>query len=336
MSNKKKKKMIMNIKKKKNDDEKEEEEEEEEEQQQWKNSNNNGRIVRRPRTNVIDQLMADLLGIESVTPTKDNPETSGTKEDTSNDEHIALIEQQISDFQGEVQCVRNFGKLLVSNTTPQEPRITAPMPPHFPSLESPVPNLFPPQNTLPISTPVMNSHPINPHPTNQAHVNPQYVNPSLMFQNLSNQIPSNTQHVTSPLVQVPINPMQCVSPIYVTQARPSTTLAPIVDPYELLEKEWKSKEEECDTEMRKTILETIVKLEFKKRGNISVPNLILLPNLPTFEMFEDILEDDPVEGIKSLFFTEDLTETLTIWNAEPGDALKNWTSAPSLVRRESS
>ncbi|KAH0669614.1 hypothetical protein KY285_023776 [Solanum tuberosum] len=59
--------------------------------------------------------MIDLLGIESVTPTEDNPETSGTKDDTSNDEHIARLEQQIADFQGEVQRVRNFGKLLVSN-----------------------------------------------------------------------------------------------------------------------------------------------------------------------------------------------------------------------------
>jgi len=150
--------------------------------------------------------MANLLGIENGTPTENNPETSGTKDDTSNDEHIACLEQQIADFQGEVQRVRNFGRLPVSNTPPQEPRITAPMPPHFPSLESPVPNLFPPQNTPPISTPVMNSHPINPHPTNQAHVNPQYVNPSLMFQNLCNQIPSNTQHFTLPPVQVPINP----------------------------------------------------------------------------------------------------------------------------------
>ncbi|KAG5570825.1 hypothetical protein H5410_060591 [Solanum commersonii] len=44
--------------------------------------------------------------------------------------------------------------------------------------------------------------------------------------------------------------MQCVPPIYVTQAQPSVTLTSIVDPYELLEKELKLKEEECDKEMR--------------------------------------------------------------------------------------
>ncbi|KAG5571878.1 hypothetical protein H5410_061644 [Solanum commersonii] len=91
--------------------------------------------------------MADLLGIENDTSTQDNLETSGTKDDTSNDEHIAHLEKQIADLHGEVERVRNFGKLPVSNTSPKEPRTTAPMPPHFPSLESPVPNHFPPQNT---------------------------------------------------------------------------------------------------------------------------------------------------------------------------------------------
>lgn len=46
-------------------------------------------IVRKTRTNLVDPSMADLLGIKSVTPTEDNFETSATKDDTSNDEHIA-------------------------------------------------------------------------------------------------------------------------------------------------------------------------------------------------------------------------------------------------------
>ncbi|KAH0705197.1 hypothetical protein KY290_012076 [Solanum tuberosum] len=91
--------------------------------------------VRRPRANMIDPPMTDLLGIESVTSTEDNPETLGTKDDTSNDEHIARLEQQIADLQGKVERVRNFGKLPVSNNPPQETRTTAHMPPHFPSLE---------------------------------------------------------------------------------------------------------------------------------------------------------------------------------------------------------
>ncbi|KAG5581077.1 hypothetical protein H5410_051704 [Solanum commersonii] len=73
--------------------------------------------------------------------------------------------------------------------------------------------------------------------------------------------------------------------------------------------------------------------ELKKRGDIFVPNPILLPNLPVVQMFEDILEDDPVEGVKNSFITEDFIETPTIWNVGPRDDLKNWTSAPSLVRR---
>ncbi|KAG5570826.1 hypothetical protein H5410_060592 [Solanum commersonii] len=63
----------------------------------------------------------------------------------------------------------------------------------------------------------------------------------------------------------------------------------------------------------KTILETIIKPEFKKIGDISVFDPIFLPIFPQPKY---------------------LTKTPTIWNAEPGDALKNWTSTPSLVRRE--
>ncbi|KAH0706411.1 hypothetical protein KY285_010913 [Solanum tuberosum] len=48
--------------------------------------------VQRPRTNVIDPPMADLLGIKTGTPTEDNSESSGTKDDTSNDEHTARLE----------------------------------------------------------------------------------------------------------------------------------------------------------------------------------------------------------------------------------------------------
>ncbi|KAK6793814.1 hypothetical protein RDI58_007267 [Solanum bulbocastanum] len=62
---------------------------------------------------------------------KDNPETSRTKDDTSNDEHIACLEKQIADLQGKVERVRNFGRLQVSDTRPQEPRTTIPMCPHF-------------------------------------------------------------------------------------------------------------------------------------------------------------------------------------------------------------
>ncbi|KAG5632277.1 hypothetical protein H5410_003994 [Solanum commersonii] len=62
----------------------------------------------------------------------------------------------------------------------------------------------------------------------------------------------------------------------------------------------------------KTILKKIVMHECKKRGDIFVPYPIQFPNLSVVQVYEDILEDDPVEGIKNLFITEDFTETPTI------------------------
>ncbi|KAG5615811.1 hypothetical protein H5410_015635 [Solanum commersonii] len=146
-------------------------------------------VVGRSRTNVIDPPVADLLGIES--------------DDTSNDEHIACLEKQIANLQGEVERVRNFGKLPASDTPPQEPRTIVPMCPHFPSLESVVPNHFPSQNTQPTRAPFMNLHPINPLLACQAQDIPKYINPSL---NPFNQIHFDTQHVTPPPIQVPFNP----------------------------------------------------------------------------------------------------------------------------------
>ncbi|KAG5571876.1 hypothetical protein H5410_061642 [Solanum commersonii] len=59
--------------------------------------------------------------------------------------------------------------------------------------------------------------------------------------------------------------MQCVPPIYVTQVWPFATLAPIIYPYELLEKEWKSKEEEHDKRMCE-LRERVRNMPISKRG----------------------------------------------------------------------
>lgn len=45
----------------------------------------------RTRSNVNDPSITDFLRIENSTPTEDNLETSRTKDDTSNDEHITYL-----------------------------------------------------------------------------------------------------------------------------------------------------------------------------------------------------------------------------------------------------
>ncbi|KAH0724475.1 hypothetical protein KY285_000301 [Solanum tuberosum] len=88
--------------------------------------------------------------------------------------------------------------------------------------------------------------------------------------------------------------MQCVPPIYVTQAQTSVTLTPIVNPYELLEKEWKSKEEERDKEMRE-LREEVRNMRISKRGDkLEYEDLCVHPDIdlldgykpPKFEMFD--------------------------------------------------
>ncbi|KAG5631384.1 hypothetical protein H5410_003101, partial [Solanum commersonii] len=51
--------------------------------------------------------------------------------------------------------------------------------------------------------------------------------------------------------------------IYVTQAQSSATPTPIVDPYELLEKEWKTNEEEYDKEMSARVRPLVDENEMK-------------------------------------------------------------------------
>ncbi|KAK4734015.1 hypothetical protein R3W88_008276 [Solanum pinnatisectum] len=88
--------------------------------------------------------------------------------------------------------------------------------------------------------------------------------------------------------------MQCVPPIYVIQAQPSVTLPLIVDQYELLEKEWKSKEEEHDKEKRE-LREKVRNMRISKRGEkLEYEDLCVHPEFdlpdgykpPKFEMFD--------------------------------------------------
>ncbi|MCE0480589.1 hypothetical protein HAX54_037608, partial [Datura stramonium] len=70
----------------------------------------------RSRINAADPPVKDLLGIKDVTVTKYNPVSSRAMDDTTNDEHINCLDKKTINLQGEVECVRNFGKLPISNT----------------------------------------------------------------------------------------------------------------------------------------------------------------------------------------------------------------------------
>ncbi|PHU07343.1 hypothetical protein BC332_23832 [Capsicum chinense] len=87
-----------------------------------------------------------------------------------------------------------------------------------------------------------------------------------------------------------------------------------------------------------TSLKEVSSANLKRKGDILLPKLIQLLNQSVFKMFvaqvsEEDTEEVLIEGVKTLFITEeknecnmileDCIETLTIWDAKPRDDLKN-------------
>ncbi|XP_059294630.1 extensin-like [Lycium ferocissimum] len=124
------------------------------------------------------------------------------------DEHIARPTQEIEDLRSELNRVRDLTNLSVTlQSPPPEPRTVAPNPPRFSSLESPVPEHFPPQNTASANN---NFPPITPvNPPNQSQVHTPYIPlptstnppPTTTPLNQPNQLPTNTAYNTPPPVQ---------------------------------------------------------------------------------------------------------------------------------------
>ncbi|XP_059294874.1 extensin-like [Lycium ferocissimum] len=99
-------------------------------------------------------------GLENIVISNDPPETSEYRNAMQHDEHIARLTQEIEDLRGELNRVRDLTNLSITLPSPlPEPRTGAPNPPRFPSLESPVPEHFPAQNTTPANN---NFPPPNP------------------------------------------------------------------------------------------------------------------------------------------------------------------------------
>ncbi|XP_059281345.1 uncharacterized protein LOC132035043 [Lycium ferocissimum] len=97
-------------------------------------------------------------------------------------------------------------------------------------------------------------------------------------------------------------------------------------------------------------LEEISLASLRRKGDIPLPKPVPLLNQSFFkasvtQVPEEAAKDNLVEGLKNLFIAEeeaecnvildDCPETPTIWDAEPGDALNNWTCTPPPVLRES-
>ncbi|PHT59997.1 hypothetical protein CQW23_02360 [Capsicum baccatum] len=97
-----------------------------------------------------DQTTPNPIGTENVAVISEPPETSEVRAAIYHDEHVACLTQKVEDLRGELNRVKDLTDLSITlQSPPSEPRNTAPNPPRFLSLDSPVPKHFPPQHPSP-------------------------------------------------------------------------------------------------------------------------------------------------------------------------------------------
>ena len=167
-----------------------------------------------------DPAASISTGLENIV--SDPPETSEHRNTMQHDEHIARLTQEIEDLRSELNRVRDLTNLSITlPSLPPEPRTVASNPSRFPSLESLVPEHFPPQNNAPANNnfpPVTPANPPNPSPVyttpqNQpptyntyATPNPPPVNPPNQSQVHTPYIPLPTNTNPPPITTPPIPP----------------------------------------------------------------------------------------------------------------------------------
>ncbi|XP_060192680.1 uncharacterized protein LOC132622155 [Lycium barbarum] len=178
--------------------------------------------------------------------TNENPESSTERINLNDEEEIALLKLQLDELRGELRQVRELTHLTVT---------AFPNPPHFPSLDSLVPEHFP-LSTRPPPIPLSFSNlpPVTPAYVPIMHKQTPYV-PDYTH---TSQNPLSTQTTTAPTypteqhipgAHVDTSREQYVTPIYA--ARAPTVTAPVtvrvpfeVDQYADMERDAKIREDE--------------------------------------------------------------------------------------------
>uniref|UniRef100_M1CY24 Uncharacterized protein n=1 Tax=Solanum tuberosum TaxID=4113 RepID=M1CY24_SOLTU len=196
---------------------------------------------------------SDPIGPGHIMAPNDSPETSKDRTTIQHDEHIARLTQEIEDLRSELTRVRDVTNLSITLQSPlPEPRSTTPNPSRFPSLDSPVPEHFPPQQ---------------PPPTNN---------------NLPPTIPANPPNLL---------------PIYTPAQKENVVLNGSIVPIRKVEND---------------ILSAFGAPILTTQRQAAIEVTVTTSYMPLYN-----------------------TETLTIWDAEPEETLKNWTYTSFVVRRES-
>ncbi|PHU08973.1 hypothetical protein BC332_20833 [Capsicum chinense] len=118
--------------------------------------------------------MSDLttpnpIGTGNVTVINEPRETFEARAAIQHDEHVVCLTREVKDLRGELNQVKDLTNLSITlQSPPPEPRNTTPNPPHFSSLDSPIPKHFPtqhPPSTDNNSLPSISKNPPNQPPT---------------------------------------------------------------------------------------------------------------------------------------------------------------------------
>ncbi|KAG5596196.1 hypothetical protein H5410_037428 [Solanum commersonii] len=168
---------------------------------------------------MTDPTAFDPIGSGHIMIPNNSPKTFEDRTTIQHDEHIARLTQEIEDLRSELIRVRDLTNLSITFQSPlPEPRSTAPNPPRFPSLDSPL-----------ITTPV---NPSNPPPSIQ--------NTPIVQTYLAQHI--QRAHIATPYaLHVP--------PVYAVENQAFTNpisvkFQPKVDQYEKMKKDVKVKDDD--------------------------------------------------------------------------------------------
>ncbi|KAH0696019.1 hypothetical protein KY289_013501 [Solanum tuberosum] len=213
---------------------------------------------------MTDSGASNQNGMGLVTVLRDESETSEGRDPIRYDEHIADLMQKMANMQSEIDRLRNLTNLSITLNIPlPEHGTNTTTPPHFPSVDSPSPQHFPPNPSFHKANPTAFKQSTNPQQPNFPQNNLQQPNPLPFTTPYASQtsltqtpvIQTNPLNQTTPLTQttrkyqatqhIPaahtaIPNMQYVPQVYVAEAQPFVTPIPTmpeVDPYEEMEKE---------------------------------------------------------------------------------------------------
>ncbi|KAG5569238.1 hypothetical protein H5410_059004 [Solanum commersonii] len=279
---------------------------------------------------------SDPIGPGHIMVPNNSPETSEDRATIQHDEHIARLTQEIEDLRSELTRVRDLTNLSITLQSPfHEPRSTVPNPPCFPSLDSPVPEHFPPQqppptnNNLPSSTPTNPSNllPVYTPPQSQPPTYTTYAtppNPPLV--NPQNQPPTHTPHVSLPINIYPLPTTNHVNP---SNTPPPIQNTPIVQTY--------TAQHIQGAHISTPYVQHVPPVYAVETQAFTNPIPVKIDTLSAFDAHimttheQALIEVTAATSYMPLYDSE----TLTIWGPEPEETLKNWTCTPSLVRRES-